>query len=152
MENIPLPTCAWRVKLLSKELGVLIIWPSKGQIAATMPECFKSFTQECKHQLTARKCSQKHQAHLKFRHCYGVTTNITVLSSILSVLLQIVQFLGYLLLMVVAALMFLLFKTVDFCECLSLTASQVMADRGFKIKTDLISNGQVLSVYSSKCC
>ena len=29
------------IKLLSKELGVLIIWPSKEQIAATMPECFK---------------------------------------------------------------------------------------------------------------
>ena len=29
------------IKLLSKELGVLIVWPSKGQVRRTLPDCFK---------------------------------------------------------------------------------------------------------------
>ena len=29
------------IKLLLKKLRDLIIWPSKGQISATLPECFK---------------------------------------------------------------------------------------------------------------
>ena len=29
------------IKLMSRELGVLIVWPSKGQISATLPACFK---------------------------------------------------------------------------------------------------------------
>ena len=29
------------IKLLSKQLGVLIIWPSKSQVRKTLPQCFK---------------------------------------------------------------------------------------------------------------
>ena len=29
------------IKLLSKELSVLVKWPSRRQIRATLPECFK---------------------------------------------------------------------------------------------------------------
>ena len=29
------------IKLLSKQLGVLIIWPSKSQVRKALPQCFK---------------------------------------------------------------------------------------------------------------
>ena len=29
------------IKLMSRELGVLIVWPSKGHISARLPNCFK---------------------------------------------------------------------------------------------------------------
>lgn len=34
------------IKLVSKEFSVLVIWPSRHQIRATLPECFKKLFQK----------------------------------------------------------------------------------------------------------
>ena len=36
------------IKLLSRELGVLIVWPSKAQVKKTMPYCFRKMYPNCR--------------------------------------------------------------------------------------------------------
>jgi len=36
------------IKLLSRELGVLIVWPSKAQVKKTMPYCFRKMYPHCR--------------------------------------------------------------------------------------------------------
>ena len=71
------------IKLLSKELPVLVIWPSRRQIRATLPECFKKLFPktrtkiDCTEVFTDTPSSLDVQACLwsDYKHHCTITTN-----------------------------------------------------------------------------
>ncbi|XP_066920205.1 uncharacterized protein [Clytia hemisphaerica] len=126
------------IKLMSKELGVLIIWPSKEQIAKTLPKCFKKFHQykktrtiiDCTEVFTETPSSleshcllwsdYKHHCTIKFMVCITPNGSVSWISPAYggrTTDVHIVRNSGFLKLL----------EPYDL----------VMADRGFKIKTDL---------------
>lgn len=133
------------IKLMSKELSTLIIWPSRSQIRATLPECFRKLFPKTR---TIIDCSEvfmdtpsslevqaclwsdyKHHCTVKFLVCItpnGAVSWISPLYGGRSSDIHIVRDSGFLKLL----------EPFD----------QVMADRGFKIKTDLALQQCTLSI------
>ena len=134
------------IKLLSKELSVLIIWPSRKQIRKTLPDCFRRLYPkvrtiiDCTEVFMDTPSSLETQAYLWSdykHHCtvkflIAITPNgsttawISPLYGGHSSDIYIVRDSGFL----------------DIIE----PFDQVMADRGFKIKTDLAMHQATLCI------
>ena len=127
------------IKLLSRELSCLIIWPSRGQILKTLPHCYKKFYPKVR---TITDCSEvfvETPSSLESSLYFGVNTKNTVPSSFWLPSHQTVLFPGCPLCMEGVPVTSILFY--DILE----PFDQVMADWGFKLKTDLAMNDSVLS-------
>ena len=133
------------IKLMSKELSVLIIWPSRQQIRATLPGCFKKLFPKTR---TIIDCSEvfmdtpsslevqaclwsdyRHHCTIKFLVCNtpnGAISWISPLYGGRTSDMYIVRDSGFL-------------ELLEPCD-------QVMADRGFKMKTDLALKQCTLSI------
>ena len=133
------------VKLMSKQLGCLIIWPSRGQIYRTLPSCFKRLYPDtrciidCTEVFIERPSSLDSQSqvwsdykgHCTFKFLVAITPNgaVSWVSSAYggrATDIHIVRDSGFL----------------DLLE----PFDRVMADRGFKIKTDLAMHQCYLSI------
>ena len=132
-------------KLLARELSCLIIWPSRGQINVTLPQCFKRhyksvrviidcteiFIEKPSSLLAQKKTWSEYKQHctIKILICITPSGAISWLSPVYggrSSDVTIVRDSGFL-------------KLLD-------PFDQVMADRGFKIKTDLAARQCTLAV------
>ena len=69
-------------KLMSKQLSVLIVWPSRQQVKKTLPSCFKKLYPKLKSGalLTALSALQRLQVVLIWQQPYGVSISITTRS------------------------------------------------------------------------
>ena len=124
------------IKLLSKELGVLVIWPSKDQVRKNLPLCFKKlypkvrtiidFTEvftETPSSLEAHNLlwsDYKHHTTIKFLVCITPNGSISWVSPAYGGRTSDVH----------------IVQTSGFLKMLE-PYDQIMADRGFKIKTIL---------------
>ena len=132
-------------KFLGRELACLIIWPSRGQTNITMPECFKRHYKkvrviidctevfiETPSSLLAQKqtwSEYKHHCTIKFLVCITPTGAISWVSPVYSGRASDVT----------------IVRDSGFLELLD-PFDQVMADRGFKIKTDLAAKQCTLAI------
>ena len=73
-------------KLMSKELSVLIVWPSRQQVKKTLPSCFRKLYPKLKSGalLTALSALRRLQVVLIWQQPYGVSISITTCSRFLS--------------------------------------------------------------------
>ena len=124
------------IKLMSKELGVLIIWPSKIQVRQTLPDCFKRLYPrvrtiiDCTEVYTETPCSlecanllwseYKHHHTIKFLICITPNGSISWVSKAYGGRTSDVH----------------IVRNSGFLRLLE-PYDEIMADRGFKIKTDL---------------
>ena len=121
------------IKLLSHEVGVLIIWPSRQQIIKTLPECFqKLYTKYCPIIDCAEIFAEtpRSLAHNILWSDYKHHTTIKILVCITpsSAVLWALKAQGTSDVDIVCTSGFL--KIIE-------PYDQIMADRGFKINTDL---------------
>ena len=129
------------IKLMSKELSVLIIWPSRSQVRKTLPkvrciiDCFECFTETPSGLDLAATTWSQYKHHYTFKALVAITPNgaISYVSPTYG---------GR------AADIFIV-KDSGFLDLLQ-PFNEVMADRGFKIKKELVMRMASLCIPPSK--
>ncbi len=80
------------VKLLSKELSILIIWPSRSQVRNNLPHCFKKLYPKVRCIIDCLSALQTQQVVLTWLQLCGVNTSITTHIRYWLLSLQMVQY------------------------------------------------------------
>ena len=136
------------VKLMSRELSALIVWPNRQQVKKTQPSCWESFIRRSDALLTALSASWKLQVDLIWQQLSGANINITILSKSLLQSLQMELFHMCHHAMEGGHLVFSLWETVYFLNMIE-PYDEIMADRGFKIREDLMMHMATICISPS---
>ena len=124
------------VHLLSAELRPLIAWPSRGKLRRELPDCFMRLYPKVRTIIDCSEIFFHTPSALDVQACLWSDYKHHCTAKFLLQLHQMVQFLGCHLVMEDGHQIFILYETVAFLDILE-PGDQVMADRGFKLKTDL---------------